>query len=258
MNSTDVHSMSPNGKIPLIVYFTESHRLYFDRYFLPSFQRHLGDDFYLCQASGPQDCVVAEYLSPAWHAVTSAKLRHVRRTMDALPAESLLFYSDVDVMFTASPKQALLNELGDGEIALQDDCHALCTGLFIARNTPNVRALLDAAIADCHDDDQLALNRVIERSSVVRVRLSEKFYSVWRSVGPMIWRGALVKWPEQKPVAFHANFAVGLTMKCLLLDSFIAHYEGTFFSRLRVRVRGIIFLLLWKAKRLLQRIRGRA
>jgi hypothetical protein len=134
---------------------------------------------------------------------------------------NIFIFSDADVQFFADPVERLLLELGDADIACQDDINQLCSGFFICRANDRTLAMFNSMRHNYDLEDQATLNAHI--SMVKSVRLSHAFFNVAHSIGT-VWNGQDFDIPEDILV-HHANWVVGVENKVKLLDLVRSKYD---------------------------------
>lgn len=233
-----------SGTIPLLTYYSPSHRHYFDNFFKPSFDRHLAEEFELVAVADEQRCKTGVFQSEGWQFMARAKLESILGYLNDHPMEDIVMFSDVDVLYLRPIKQLVLSELGDADIAFQSDNDAFCTGLFVLRNNSRARDLFREACEVCDRCDQVAINQVIHQLPVKAKVLSEAFFSIWRTTGGRVWVPRLpIRLPTYPIAVYHANYAKGDRNKTLLLRYYEAHLTGGRLATMRVTTQAVALRL---------------
>jgi hypothetical protein len=231
-------------KIPLLTYYSPSHRRYFENFFKPSFDRHLAEEFELVAVADEQRCKTGLFRSEGWQFMARAKLESILAYLHGHLTEDIVMFSDVDVLFFRPIRHLLISELGDADIAFQSDNADFCTGLFVLRNNARVRDLFRQACEVCDRCDQIAINQVIPQLPIKAKFLSEAFFSIWRTTSGKVWFAHLpIRMPDHPIAVYHANFTSGTGNKMLLLRYYEAHLTGGRLGKMRVRMEAWSFRL---------------
>lgn len=134
-------------------------------------------------------------------------------------------FSDVDVRFYSPVAESALQELGNHDIAFQQDRPGgCCTGFMVIR--PNLRniSLFDntlSAMSQLNTEDQIATEVVLRHSTHDWIHLdTKKFWSIGQSVGQTgrSWTPGQPVDPPPKLLMHHANWTRGLNNKNTLLE----------------------------------------
>lgn len=191
-------------------YYTESHRIMFEKYFKPSVL-----DLDIESTIGDQECQTGSYYQDGWKKTTMKKvdvfIRAVKENMN-----DIFVFSDVDIQFFGPIKDQLLNELGDGDIAIQNDYNGgLCSGFFICRGNERTLKMFESMKNnyDSYLEDQHALNMNLKFCNV-KV-LSNRFWT-FGSYGTQ-WKGQNFDIPDNL-LMHHSNWTEGIDNKIKLLD----------------------------------------
>ena len=142
-----------------------------------------------------------------------------------------ILYSDVDVAFYDRFGAEMLGQLGDADIAAQEDCGTLCAGFFIARGNDRVKELfqkiLDTFSPTCND--QVVLN---ELKHMVSWTLLDKkqFFSIGNVFdnedGTHVWDNKSIITPPKEMLVHHANYVKGVGAKNDIIDMIKHGYES--------------------------------
>ena len=180
-----------------------------------------------------QDCATGEYMKTGWGDAMKNKVSQIIRAIDE---GEVFVHSDCDIVYLKDIKAPLLEELGDHDIAFQNDGGTggtwYCMGLFVCRPTESVRRLFTHVLENIDNfegNDQLALNNAISDyknrepgknwKDVKYKLLSNKFYTygLTRPADNMPWDGHQFH-VSSDIITFHANWTKGINNKHKLLD----------------------------------------
>jgi len=191
-------------------YYTESHKNMFDNYFSKTIE-----DLEIKAFIGEQECKSGEYYSTGWKTTTMKKvdvfINAVKENMG-----DIFVFSDVDIQFFGPIKDSLLQELGDFDIAIQNDYNGgLCSGFFICRGNERTLNMFESMKNNGHlyAEDQYALNMNLHLCKVTV--LSTRFWTFGQFGGQ--WKGQIFDIPENI-LMHHANWTEGINNKIKLLD----------------------------------------
>lgn len=198
--------------------YSDSHKILFDNYFYPS----LPEDVDLV-VTHLQQIGDGSYKNSGWRLSMMEKVKVILRALDE---NDYFIWSDCDVQFFGPIVDTLLSELGDFELACQNDSRGLyCAGFFICKSTPNTKKLFrnifEIMLKESSlDDDQEQLNKLIKNCK--GKFLSNRFWTVGVSLEEN--SRSLVCWSDQdfeipqNILVHHANWTVGIENKIKLLE----------------------------------------
>lgn len=190
--------------------FTPSHRVFYEHYFLKS----VPDEFEIHAKKVPQECPSGEYYSKGWHKTTRRKVDFFYQACKENFGGEFVF-SDVDVQFFGKVKDTLIEELGDFDIACQDDTSNIsCSGFFICKCNERTLKMFENMKEFFDVCDQPTLNKQMHICK--HKLLSHKFYTVGQSIKRR-WNGEDFELPKDILV-HHANWVVGIGAKLQLLN----------------------------------------
>lgn len=194
----------------LYTLFSESHRQLFEEYFKPT----LPDEFELVVKTVDQLCKSGDFMSNGWADICYQKVLCFKQACEE-NLGSLFVWADVDIQFFKPFKCLMVDELGDYDIACQNDFReSHCSGLFICRANEDTHKMFSDMTSDYHREDQTTLNLHIHK--VRHKFLSPKFYNYGQSRG-FVWKGEDFE-VDDTIVLHHANWTVGLPSKVKMLD----------------------------------------
>jgi len=204
----------------LLTFYSGSHKKFFDEFFKPSFDKHLKNEFKLVVYHAPQDST-GQFNSKNWDQAMKRKIENVLDFLNKNPHEDHFVFADVDIIFFAPLKKALLEELGNYDIALQNDGNCLCAGFFICKVNNETKKFFENVIKQFEKEDQTTINRLLPTSGLKYKALSKKFFSPWRIYNGTFRGIDQIRAPEYPILMIHANWTQGIRNKVLLLD----HYK---------------------------------
>lgn len=199
--------------------FSPSHRSLYEDYLLetlpPGFE-------VVAVEEAEQTCPAASYYSRGWGEACRGKMDLFVRACEENMG-GVFFYCDVDVQFFGvGLMSALLDELGEYDIACQDDIDEYNSGVFVCRGNERTLAMFKAARENYRDDDQKTLNRHIGTCRCRR--LSNRFFTTGVLFGE--WTGQTDFRVPSDIVAHHANWVRGVDNKRRVLDLVRSKHES--------------------------------
>ncbi len=212
-------------KIKLLTFFTDSHVPLYEKYFVPSYNTYLKDDFELYESHYEQVCEKASYGTPGFGETMIGKLNHIIDYID-LNDENPLVFADCDIQFFNNFKDDIINELDDYDIKFQDDILVVCAGFFICKQNQkilnffnDIRKTLVDTVKNGMDDQQLInlFLRTNKHPLKHGVLSRDKYFTVASANGGKQWNGSDFNIPKTILV-HHGNWTVGLENKFKLLE----------------------------------------
>ena len=201
--------------IPVLVVLSSAHEVLFERYFRPSLPAGLEivPMFLADNTSG------GEYLSEEWKNAMCAKIRHALEFCRGAQEGQPFIVSDVDVQFFPAFDAAGFLRYFDSlgcDLAFQKerfregDTEANC-GFYTGRNTPAVRALLEASLSKLENEEikneQSIVNLMLKEMEMNYALLDKRFYA--RTHG----------FPPPKDIwMHHASWTMNVLQKIRQLD----------------------------------------
>ena len=193
----------------LYVIFTSSHRKLYEDYFLKT----LPDEFELVPLEIPQECPSGEFYKEGWDKTCYRKVELFHKACAENQGE-LFAFSDVDIQFFGNVKETMIEELGDYDIACQNDTgNYYCSGFFICRGNESTLNMFSEMKKNYSLEDQTTLNKHIHM--VKSKFLSNKFFTIGQLIH--VWRGQDFEIPYSI-LMHHANWTEGIDNKIRLLD----------------------------------------
>jgi len=191
-------------------YYTPSHKVFFDDYFSKSLM-----DLEIVEFNGDQECQSGSYYKDGWKSTTMKKVDVFIQACKENQG-NVFVYSDVDIQFFKPLNDVLLEELGEFDIAIQNDyLGGMCSGFFVCRGNEKTLKMFEEMKSNetQYLEDQHALNMNLKH---VRYKaLSTKFWT-FGSFGTQ-WKGQNFDIPQDL-VMHHANWTEGIDNKIKLLN----------------------------------------
>jgi hypothetical protein len=198
----------------LITYYTNTHRILYEKFLTPS----INDDFEVISKMGEQVSIDGSYFSDGFNESTKNKIIFLLSELKKTKDNEMVLFCDVDIIFISDVKSYLEKYL-DYDMVFQNAYHGLNTGFFILKNNSNVQKLLSDVITNCHKyhDDQVALNDLIINSNIKYTIFDDRILSPAPLNNIQIWKGEILKFPEDT-IVFHACWCAGIENKIKLLN----------------------------------------
>jgi len=188
---------------------TPSHDKMYKEHFLPS----LPDGFELESKTITQECATGSYYKDGWDKTCYKKVQYYKEICEKNQGQIYVF-SDVDIQFFNLTPQDLIDELGDFDIACQNDTGMIyCSGFWVCKGNERTLDLFTAMLEKYHLEDQTSLNEQIWRAR--SKFLSHKFFTIGHLMGAQ-WKEQPFNIPPDIKM-HHANWTVGLFNKEKLL-----------------------------------------
>jgi len=191
-------------------YYTDSHKSFYDGYFSKTLE-----GFEIVAFKGEQECKTGSYYQDGWKNTTMKKVDIFIKACEE-NQNDIFLYSDVDIQFFGPIKQTLLEELGDYDIAFQNDyLGGMCSGFFVCRGNERTLKMFQNMKKNesTYLEDQHALN--MNLNHVKFKPLSSKFWTF--GAYQTQWKNQNFEIPDDI-LMHHANWTEGLQNKKLLLD----------------------------------------
>jgi hypothetical protein len=188
---------------------TPTHDGLYKNHFLPS----LPDGFVVHSKVIEQECATGSYYREGWDKTCFRKVLYYKQICEQNQGETYVF-SDVDIQFFGMTPEDLLSELGDYDIACQNDTGMIyCSGFWVCKGNERTLDLFTSMVEKYHLEDQTSLNEQIWRARAKF--LSHRFFTIGHSVGAQ-WKDQQFDIPKDI-LMHHGNWTVGLYNKDLLL-----------------------------------------
>lgn len=206
-------------KINLYSFYTPSHAVLKDDWFLPSIK----DDFNIIVFFADQMCSTGAYRDKGFRETV---LKKVDMIIEAAQQnkDKIFIYADIDIQFFKSIQALVEKALVDNDIVVQRDNHKglICSGFFACRGSDKIIALWQTVkqlMIDEDLDDQPALNKALKQVFKGTIKwdyLPAIFFGTGTLAGKSWLPGKELFVPEGI-VMHHANWTKGISNKIALL-----------------------------------------
>lgn len=212
-------------KIKLLTFFTNSHKNLYEKYFIPSYDEHLKNDFTLIVSHYKQVCAQASYDTPGFGETMIGKIEHIIENI-TITDDSPLIFADCDIQFFSNFREDIINELGEFDIKFQDDIVCVCAGFFICKQNQKILSFFNDILTTLKTtvkngmDDQKLINHFLKTNKhpIKHGKLSaEKYFTVASVNGAKQWTGSDFIIPNTILV-HHGNWTVGIENKFKILE----------------------------------------
>lgn len=194
----------------LYTIYTESHRDMYENYFLKT----LPNEFEVISNEIPQECPTGEFYETGWDKTCYRKIELYLKACEENMG-GIFAFSDVDIQFFGKIKDILLEELGDFDIACQNDTGPYyCSGFFVCRGNERTLNMFREMLKNYDKEDQTTLNNQIHLSR--SKFLSHKFFTIGHLLNTA-WTGQEFELSHEI-LMHHSNWVVGIDNKKKLMD----------------------------------------
>lgn len=203
-------------KIKMYVFYTPSHEVLFERWFLPSIQ----DDFELVIERYDQQCQSATFKQQGWHETMLKKVDLIIRGVKENWGRWFI-HADVDIQFLAPIYKEIIPLLGDNDMLVQwlDSCNIACPGFLVCKGNASTLELWTEIkkrmIDDPRKNDQDYLNDIIQAKGYSKIKwapLPIEFFAAG-ALEACEWKpGIDLKLPS-KVLLHHATWTTGISNK---------------------------------------------
>ena len=189
--------------------FTPSHRHMYENYFLTS----IPDEFKLHIKEIPQECPTGSFYQEGWDKTCFRKVEFFEEICKENFGDMFIF-SDVDIQFFGNFKDQMIEELGDCDIACQDDITTFSSGFFICKCNDTTLKMFQNMKEFYNREDQTSLNDQIH---IAKHKFLSKRFFTFGHIVPRPWNGEDFDIPDDILV-HHANWVAGIDNKIKILD----------------------------------------
>jgi hypothetical protein len=197
--------------------FTPSHRVLYENYFIKTLPKEFDVQVF---EDPEQSCPTGNFYSNGWDKTCFKKIEIFYNACKENQGE-IFFYCDVDVQFFDKIVDQLILELGESDIACQDDITTFSSGVFVCRANERTLKMFDLMRKHYDKEDQTTLNNHIHMCN--HRFLSKRFFTFGHIV-PRPWAGERFHIPNDILV-HHANWVVGVENKMKIMDFVRGQYE---------------------------------
>lgn len=220
------------SRIKLYTFFTESHRVLLDHYFLPSL-KSINDDFDIEVIEFEQDGHESHYMGSGWNTMMLNKVHLILRAIEENWG-SVFVYADVDIQFFRPFAKDVLTLLGDNDFVVQrnyPDDRGYCAGFFICRANEKTQQLWQKILDDMHAnpryDDQTPMSKNLKEGTIpglLYAPLGLEFFNIGILTDRRWNPGEEFQIPANI-ILHHANWTVGMDNKIKQLEYVKALYK---------------------------------
>jgi hypothetical protein len=216
------------GQIKLYSYFTPSHKILKEKYFLPS----IIDDYeVIIREHKEQVCPAGKFYSKNWSKAVALKADLI---IDAIKENwgDFFIYSDIDVQFIRPTKDYIITHIKNVDCLGQQarpgfslKNKSICTGfLVIKANTKNLNLWKHIKKSLLHNNangDQYYFNKLFKQHNVICKRLPISFYNPGKKWNP----DNHLNIPKDIKI-HHANWTIGVKNKIKQLEYVKSHIKN--------------------------------
>ncbi len=215
--------------------YSESHKILFDEWFLPSLKA-TNPDLRLISKISNQFCLSGNYMERGWKETMIEKDNYIIQSLEDSQPNEIIIHADVDVQFFKNIRENLDLKIFDMlDIVCQaDGPNAACFGFMIMKNTENLKQMFRDIVKNVeqandqtihHINDQRILNS-IHRSFDIKMKLLDyHYFSNWMTQN-ITWSKSLFPDFEAMDannipsnlILHHANYVVGVQTKIDLMN----------------------------------------
>jgi hypothetical protein len=206
--------------LKVYTFYTDSHEILLEKYFKPSFYK-TNSNLKLIVKKFEQNCYSGDYMSKGWCSTMMNKVNYILESIEETWGE-MFVHADCDINFFSSIEKDLKEQLGDCDMAAQDDGGEMCCGFFICKSNEKTKNLFENVKKQLNENynDQQATNKLAKKY-ISKKLLDEKYYSIYRSTNKKQWNPStkieLNNMPK-KITLHHSNWTVGVENKIKLFE----------------------------------------
>lgn len=198
----------------LITCYSDSHKILFDKYFLPSLKQYLNVDLKIKILN--QTSKTGYYNSDGFNKTVQEKIQWIIENIEL--NNEVACFSDVDVQFFKELKY----DMKDNDILFQWDYYDYCSGFFIFKQNLTVLNFLKEVerLTPNVLEDQVAVNQLLKTYHIKYDKLDNRYWNIGSFCYNLKinWTGEDFVCPKYI-IMHHANFTVGIPNKIKLLES---------------------------------------
>lgn len=205
----------------IYTFYTDTHKVLFDRFFLPSFQKHgLDKNFELIVLNGDQFSPSGEFNSEGTLDTWDERLSMFDKIVDENWGNHFV-YSDCDMQFFSNFTDDLMSYANDNiDIWAQSDMGTICTGFMLVKANKITKRYFAKIKTDLRKfaNDQICANHY---KNFVRFSLlpENKYMTIASLNGGNVWtpESADIDIPESV-IVHHGNYTIGIENKVKLME----------------------------------------
>jgi len=215
--------------------YSNSHKILFDNFFLPSLQSSNSDLELICKIS-EQFCSTGNYMESGWKETMIEKDEFIIQSLENAKPNEIIIHSDIDIQFFKNINENFNFSIFDNyDILCQaDGPNTGCFGFMMMKNTENLKNMFKNIlhiIKMQNDDtiqqlnDQSVLNQIYKKFNVNLGLLDYRFFSNWMTYN---LNNSKFLFPDFNSVdssnipsnliLHHANYVIGVQTKIDLMN----------------------------------------
>lgn len=202
-------------KIKLYSFYTPSHKILKDEWFLPSIQ----DDYDVTIEFHEQECPSGNFAEKGWITVMLRKVDLILKGIEENWG-NIFVYADIDIQFFGPTQKSILKALENNDIVVQKDQPngMICAGFFACKANDKMLALwekIKETMIKDHQRDQPTLNRFLKKDNMYNIQwdyLPVEFFGAGTLTGKSWKPGKKLTIPKNT-LMHHANFTKGVHNK---------------------------------------------
>ena len=204
--------------------YSQSHKILFDNYFLPSFNKYLKNDFDLVVKILKQKTKNGSFKESGWQKTLGDKLLGIIELLES--EKKPIIVADCDIQFFNNFKNDLLNKVPELEMCFLNDTgfQPMCCGFYYSNYSRSTLKLLNEThrnlintLTNHKGGEQSLFHKTYKRFPVKVGLFGNKYFNVAQVTGPKVWDGEDFNVPRNI-FLHHANWTVGIKNKVKLLD----------------------------------------
>jgi len=207
----------------ILTFYSETHKILYEDYFLKSYNKHLSNDFKLLDKKIDQISTTGDFASFGFDLTMLEKIKWILENID-LEDNGYLVFADCDIQFFGN----LEFDLNSFDILFQHDFYDknYCAGFFICRQNEKVLNFFKMVYEEFKSsmngkiDDQYVVNNILNNRTLdlsFGLLPSDKYWTVAFSTNGNVWNNQPVVCPNTI-IMHHANFTIGVDNKIILMD----------------------------------------
>lgn len=204
--------------LKIYTFYTDSHKELLNNYFITSLKK-TNKNLDLVVKKFEQKCTKGDYMSIGWHETMTNKVDYI---LEGIKENwgGLFIHADCDIQFFGPIKEDVINQLGNKDLAAQDDGGEMCCGFFVCRSNERTKNLFENVKKQINNNynDQQATNKLAKKYISCKY-LDEKYYSIYRSTDKKRWEKSMqINNIPKNILIHHANWTVGIENKIELMN----------------------------------------
>ena len=208
----------------IITFYSDSHKILYEDYFLNSYNKYLSKDFTLFEKKIDQLSPTGDFASIGFDKTMMEKILWILENID-INDNNYLVFADCDIQFFKN----LEFDLSSHDILFQSDFYEnnYCAGFFICKQNERVfnffKLVYDVFNSNMNGkiDDQAVINNLLNNNLELDLKFgllpSNKYWTVGFSTGGIVWIGQDIVCPDEI-IVHHANFTIGVNNKIELMN----------------------------------------